>query len=168
MKKYYIMLVDLKTKQMHVPVKALLNPHNNKKAYCAGMPQFLGGSGKSKPFIVLQKEVTEESRGTLELILAPPSFFTDKNMSFYWASEDKWKQTGTSWKPTKNPDEQEMDRIVVVDLKDFNNNMTDDQIIEELVKQTGSDKAAGTTDFNKSVTRTAFIKMIRILLKKLV
>jgi hypothetical protein len=166
MPKYYIMLVDRGANRMHVPVKALLNPYNNQPAYCAGMPQFYGGtdSDDQPPAIVLEQEITQESRRTLELTSGNPShFFTEGNMFFYWATENQWSQTGTPWSPAQNNAEAEMDRIVVIDLTQFHNAMNDDAIIAELVNQTASGGAPqqGQTDFTASATRSAFIKLMR-------
>ncbi len=169
MPKYYIMLVNGESHQMHVPVKALVNPYNQQPAYCAGMPQFFGGTDTDDqpPAIVLEHEITQESRRTLELTSgSPPHFFTEGNMFFYWAAEDRWQQTGTPWGAPQNNTEAEMDRIVVVDMTRFDNNMNDGQIIAELIHQTGSGGAPpqGTLDFNASATRTAFIGLIRMYL----
>ncbi len=169
MPKYYIMLVDRRSNRMHVPVKALLNPYNNQPAYCAGMPQFFGGTDTDDqpPAIVLGQEITQESRRTLELTSgSPPHFFTSGNMFFYWAAEDRWRQTGTPWGPAQNNAEREMDRIVVVDLRRFNNTMNDNAIIAELVNQTASRGAPqqGQNEFDASATRTAFIRLIRMYL----
>lgn len=115
--KFYIILVDRASNQMHVPVKSLLNPYNRRPAYCAGMPQFFGGTNTDDqpPAIVLEQEITQESRRTLELTSdSPQHFFTEGNMSFYWAAEDRWQQTGTAWAPPQSNVEAEMDRIAVV------------------------------------------------------
>lgn len=169
MPKYYIMLVDRAANEMRVPVKALLNPYNHQPAYCAGMPQFFGGTDTDDqpPAIVLEHEITQESRHTLELTSGSlPQFFTEGNMFFYWAGEDKWTETGTHWGPPNDAAEAEMDRIVVVDLTQFNQHMSDNAIIAELVRQTGSGGAPqqGQADFAASATRTAFIGLIRMYL----
>lgn len=169
MPKYYIMLVDLEANEMRVPVKALLNPYNNQPAYCAGMPQFFGGTDTDDhpPATVLEHEITQESRRTLELTSGSPTpFFNEGNMFFYWAGKDKWTETGTPWGPPANNAEAEMDRIVIVDLTQFNQHMSDQEIIAELVSQTGSGGAPqqGQTDFAHSATRTAFIGLIRMYL----
>lgn len=169
MPKYYIMLVDRASNQMRVPVKALLNPYNQQPAFSAGMPQFFGGTDMDDqpPAIVLEQEIAQESRRTLELTSgSPPYFFTSGNMFFYWAAEDQWTQTGTAWGPAQNNAEAEMDRIVVVDLTQFDHNMNDNAIIAELVNQTGSQGAPqqGQNDFNASATRTAFITLMRMYL----
>lgn len=169
MPKYYIMLVDLESNEMHVPVKALLNPYSQQPAYCAGMPQFFGGTDThDRPIAtVLEEEITQESRRTLELTSGnPPHFFTQGNMYFYWAAEDRWKPTGIAWGPAQNNAEAEMDRIVVVDLTQFNNNMNDNAIIVQLINQTGSGGAPpqGRADFAASASRTAFITLIRLYL----
>jgi hypothetical protein len=167
MPKYYIMLVDRVSNQMHVPVKALLNPYDQQPAYCAGMPQFFGGTDTDDlpPAIVLEQEVTQESRRTLELISGnPPHFFTEGNMFFYWAAEDRWQRTETPWGQPKDNAEAEMDHIVAVNLSRFENNMDDNEIIAELVNQTVSGGAPrqGVLDFNVSATRSAFINLIRM------
>lgn len=45
------------------PVKAALNPYNQKPAYCAGEPQFFGGADEKEegPLTSLKREVGEES-----------------------------------------------------------------------------------------------------------
>ena len=169
MPKYYIMLMDRDSAEMRVPVKALLNPYNQQPAYCAGMPQFFGGTDTDDrpPAEVMEREITEESRRTLELTSGSPShFFTEGSMFFYWASEGQWTETGTPWGPAQNNAEAEMDRIVTVDLTRFNDGMNDTQIIAELVTQTGSNGAPqqGQAEFAVSSTRTAFIRLIRLYL----
>lgn len=169
MPKYYIMLVDQAHNQMRVPVKALQNPYNNRPAFSAGMPQFFGGTDTNDqpPVTVLDQEITQESRRTLELTThAPPYFYTSENMFFYWSAEGGWRQTATPWGPAQNNAEAEMDRIVIVDLTQFDANMTNDQIITELVNQTGSQGAPpqGQADFNASATRIAFITLMRMYL----
>ena len=169
MPKYYIMLVDHANSQMRVPVKALQNPYNGQAAFSAGMPQFFGGTDTDDqaPAVVLDHEITQESRRTLELTSAfPVYFYTEGNMFFYWAAEDKWAETGTAWGPAQNNAEAEMDRIVAIDMTQFDNNMTNNQIIAELVAQTGSQGAPqqGQNDFNASATRTAFTTLIRMYL----
>jgi hypothetical protein len=169
MPKYYIMLVDRGSNQMRVPVKALLNPYNNQTAYCAGMPQFFGGTDQDDqpPAVVLEQEITQESRRTLELTSgSPPHFFTEGNMFFYWAAENQWTQTGIPWGPAQNNAEAEIDRNIVIDLTQFNNTMNDNAIISQLVNQTASGEAPqqGKTDFAASATRTAFIRLIRMYL----
>lgn len=169
MPKYYIMLVDQEHDQMHVPVKALLNPYSQQLAFSACMPQFFGGTDvdDQPPAIVLEQEITQESRHTLELTSGSPSyFFTFENMSFYWAAEDKWKQTETFWPPAQNNAEAEMDRIVVVDLTQFAPHMTNTQIIAELVNQTGSQGAPqqGQIQFYTSATCTAFTTLMHMYL----
>lgn len=169
MPKHYAMLVDLNADEMRVPVKAHLNPYNGQLAYCAGMPQFFGGTDTDDRHhaIVLEEEITQESRLTLELTSgAPTPFFSEGNMFFYWASEGQWTRTGTPWGSAQNNAEAEMDRIVVVDLTQFNNGMNDTAIIAELVNQTGSGRAPqqGQTNFATSATCTAFINLIRMYL----
>ncbi|HKR24827.1 MAG TPA: hypothetical protein VJS15_06175 [Allosphingosinicella sp.] len=158
------MLVDEERQEMRVPVKALLNPYNGRNAFCAGMPQFFGGTDDDDqpPPAVLENEITQESRRTLELTSdSPPHFFDSGNMSFYWAEEGRWTETGTAWGPGQGPEEQEMDRIVTVDLTQFEN-----ALIAELIRQTGSQGAPqhGKDDFDRSVTREAFIALLRMLL----
>lgn len=167
MPKYYIMLIDTVSHQMITPVKALNNPYNGRPAYCAGMPQFLGGTDDNdQPVaVVLEHEITQESRRTLELTSGSPHhFFTEGNMFFYWAIETQWVQTGTPWGPAQTNEEAEMDRLVVVDLTQFTNNMSDNAIINNLVNQTTNGTIVpqqGQTDFALSATRTAFINLIR-------
>ncbi len=167
MPKYYVTLIDRASNQMQVPVKADLNPYNQRQAYCAGMPQIFGGTDMDDrpPAIVLGQEVTQESRRTLKLTSDSPSyFFTEGNMFFYWASEDQWQRTGNPWEQPQSNEEAEMERIVVVDLTQFDNGMNDNEIIMELVAQTGCGEAPhqGVLDFNASATRTAFIILIRM------
>jgi hypothetical protein len=167
--KYYIMLVDLATNRMEVPVKALLNPYNQQPAYCAGMPQFFGGTDQNDqpPVVVMGHEITEESRRTLELTSAfPQDFLSEGNMFYYYAGRDRWAPTGVAWGPARSQAEAEMDRIVAVDLTQFNNAMNDAQIITVLLNQTGSTAAplGGQADFNASATRTAFTILIRAYL----
>jgi|GEM_PF-2836636 len=169
MPKYYIMLVDLANNQMQVPVKALLNPYNQQPAYCAGMPQFFGGTDTNDqpPVTVLDAELTQESRRTLELTSeTPPHFLDVQNMFFYWAGADRWAPTGVAWGAPQINAEAEMNRIVVVDLTQFDNTMSDNAIITELVNQTGSGGAPqqGRADFAASASRTAFITLIRMYL----
>ena len=173
MPKYYITLIDLNANQMLVPVKANLNPYNNKTAYCTGMPQFFGGTDDTDqpPAIVLEKEITEESRRTLELISGSPThFLTSENMFFYWAGENQWKRTGTPWKPASKKEEKEMERIETVDLTEFHRKKIksndEEDIIWELRNQTGTLDAPekGETDFANSSTRTAFIEIISMYL----
>lgn len=152
---------------MITPVKALINPYNGRPAYCAGMPQFLGGTDdKDQPVpVVLEYEITQESRRTLKLTSAHPHyFFAEKNMFFYWAIETQWVQTETPWGPAKTNDEAEMDRLVVVDLTQFTTNMSDDDIVNNLVSQTTNGTTVppqGQADLALSATRTAFINLIR-------
>jgi len=169
MPKYYIMLVNRAQHQMIVPVKALLNPYNGQPAFCAGMPQFFGGTDTTDrpPAQVLEEEITQESRRTLELTSgSPPQFYTQGNMFFYWAGEDRWVHTGTPWGPAHGNDEAEMDRLVNVNLAAFNTHMDDNAIIAQLVTQTQSTHAPaqGVADFNASATRPAFIALIRLYL----
>ncbi|MDH4320757.1 MAG: hypothetical protein OEV73_04585 [Desulfobulbaceae bacterium] len=171
MPKYYIMLVDLEFGQMRVPVKALWNPYNQQPAYCAGMPQFFGGTDTDdqSPAIVLDQEITQESRRTLELTSGfPRHFFTDGNMFFYWADEGQWGLTGTPWGLARDNAEAEMDRIVVVELTRFDENMGDQAIIAELLGQTGGGNAPlqGQAAFAASATRVAFIDLIRMYLAR--
>lgn len=165
MPKYYVALVDLGNNQMRVPVKAALNPYNHQPAYCAGMPQFFGGTDDNDqpPPVVMEAELTQESRRTLELTSGSPHSLTHSGgMFFYYALEGQWVVTGTPWGPAANPSEQEMDRLVTVDLTLFNTGMNDQAIINELVRQTGSNlQTNGGTDFNQSATRPAFIALIR-------
>lgn len=169
MPKYYIMLVNRAQHQMIVPVKALLNPYNGQRAYCAGMPQFFGGTDTTDepPVQVLEKEITQESRRTLELTTGSPShFYTQGNMFFYWADENGWVHTGTPWGPANGNDEAEMDHLVTVNLAAFNTGMDDNAIIAQLVTQTQiiPAQAQGVADFNASATRPAFIAWIKLYL----
>ena len=169
MPKYYIMLVDETCRQLRVPVKALLNPSDQRPAFCAGMPQFFGGTDDKDqpPAAVLDQEITQESRRTLELTSgSPPYFFTSGNMYFYWAAEDRWQRTDTPWAPGQNAAEREMDRIVIVDLTPFDPAWDDDSRIAELLNQTQSQSAPqqGRTDFAGSATREAFVELFRLLL----
>jgi len=171
MPKYYIMLVDTARNEMRVPVKALLNPYDDKNAFAAGMPQFFGGTGKGnqRHVDVLAKEVTEESRRTLQLTLASaeaaPELFGRNDMYFYWTRSDGWRETGTPWNDGRGPDEREMDRIAIIDLTPFVEDWSDDAIIAELVRQAGCGDAPvqGKRDFARSETRVAFLKLIRQL-----
>jgi len=167
--KYYVMLIDPTNQQMRVPVKALLNPYNGRPAYCAGMPQFFGGTDNDDqpPPVVLDQEVTQESRRSLELTAHDPHhFFDHENMFYYWAGGNEWIVTGTPWGPARNAAEAEMDRIEIVDLTRFNAQWTDDQLIAELIRQTNSTgaPARGQADFNGSATREAFIRLLRLVL----
>lgn len=167
MPKYYVMLINTESYQMITPVKALLNPYNGGQAYCAGMPQFFGGTDdKDQPVaLVLADEINQESRQTLELTSGSPHyFFTEENMFFYCATEGQWDHTGTPWGPAQTANEAEMDRLVTVDLKQFTNNMSDDVIIDNLINQTTHGTVVpqkGRDDFALSSTRTAFITLIR-------
>jgi hypothetical protein len=141
MPKYYIMLVNKGANQMNVPVKVLMNPYTHQPAYWAGMPQFFGGtdSDDQPPATVLEREITEESRRTLELTSGNPSHFFDAgSMFFYWAGEKQWSHTGAPWGDAQNSAEAEMERSIAIDLAQFHIGMTDEAIITELVNQTGS------------------------------
>jgi hypothetical protein len=166
MPKYYIMLVDRENHEMRVPVKALINPYDHQQPfYCAGMPQFFGGTDTDDqpPVTVMGQEVMQESRNTLELTSeSPPHFLTEANMFFYWADETRWKPTGKPWRMAQNNTEAEMDRVITVGLLRFNNRMDDKAIVHELLNQTGSETAPGIRDFSISATCIAFIKLIRM------
>ncbi|MGL6309477.1 hypothetical protein ACSZMD_06505 [Aeromonas veronii] len=84
MPKYYVMLINTESYQMITPVKALLNPYNGGQAYCAGMPQFFGGTDdKDQPVaLVLADEINQESRRTLELTSGSPHYFSQKKICF--------------------------------------------------------------------------------------
>ncbi|HEV2816521.1 MAG TPA: hypothetical protein VGW40_04790 [Allosphingosinicella sp.] len=168
MPKYYVMLVDLANQRMRVPVKALRNPYDGEAAYCAGMPQFFGGTDRKDrpPTAVMKEEVGQESRRTLELMVGPDHFFDSENMFFYWADADRWQETGTAWGPGRNKAEREMDRIEIVDLTRFNPQWSNDQLIAELIRQTNSEGAPqqGQDEFDESATREAFVELLRLLL----
>jgi len=171
-KKYYIMPVDTAQNELRVPVKALRNPYSGGGTFAAGMPQFFGGTGEGdQPHVaVLEKEVTEESRRTLQLTLASPEaapeLFGRNDMYFYWTGSDGWRETGTPWNDGRGPDEREMDRIAIVGLARFDKDWGDDEIIAELVRQAGCGDAPdrGKQDFAISETRVAFLRLIRLLL----
>jgi hypothetical protein len=169
MPKYYIMLVDQERGEMYVPVKAFLNPYNGQAAFASGMPQFFGGTDDDDqpPATVLDQELGQESRRSLELTSgSPPEFFSSGNMFFYWAGEDRWQATDTPWGSARDASEAEMDRIEVVDLSRFNADGTDDALIQELIDQTRCGRAPvqGAADFAGSATREAFIALLRLLL----
>jgi hypothetical protein len=168
MPKYYVMLVDMAHQRMRVPVKALRNPYDGEAAYCAGMPQFFGGTDRDDrpPSAVMREEVSQESRRTLELTTIPIHFFDIENMFFYWAGQDRWQDTGTAWGPAGDDAEREMDRIVTVDLTRLNAEGTNDELIAELIAQTNSQGAPqqGQADFDESATREAFVELLRLLL----
>lgn len=172
MPKYYVMLVDSAKQQMRVPVKAALNPYNGKPAYCGGMPQFFGGTAAKdeSPADSLKKEVGEESRRTLALTTdSPVPLFADmdQDMYFYRAGRDGWQPTGTAWGDAQDEAEAEMSRIVSVDLTLFDEDWSDDALINELILQTGSQSASAKAQqqFAESETRKAFIELLRLLLE---
>lgn len=165
MPKYYIALIDRPDGKMHVPVKAQLNPYNKQRAYCAGMPQFFGGTDDrdTPPAAVLAMEVTQESRGTLELIPSAPHYFADEgNMFFYYATEGEWARTGAEWEPASTPEQAEMDRLVEINLFSFRDDMDDQAIVGELMVQAGCELGTeGGEEFEQSATKAAFIALIR-------
>ncbi|KAF0809543.1 hypothetical protein A167_01614 [Alcanivorax sp. S71-1-4] len=165
MPKYYVAFIDRPRHHMVIPMKAMLNPYNQQAAFCAGMPQFFGGTDdhNQPPAQVLEMEVMQESRGTLELTSGSPrNFYTEGNMFFYYALESQWTATGTPWGAASNPEQQEMDRLVTIDLSRFASDMTDAAIITELARQSGSNLGTpGGTQFQQSATRQAFIRLIR-------
>jgi hypothetical protein len=169
MAKFYVMLFDPINQQMRVPVKALLNPYSGEPAFCAGMPQFFGGTDGKRlgPVALLKHEVTEESRRTLELTTDDAKyFFGSAAMGFYWTGENEWEETGTAWGPGQGRAEKEMDRIAIVELARFDAQWDDGELIAELIRQTGSEGAPpqGKADFNGSATREAFIQLLGLLL----
>jgi len=169
MPKYYVMLVDRERGEMYVPVKALLNPYDGQPAFASGMPQFFGGTDDSDeaPAIVLEQELAQESRQSLELTSgSPPEFYDSGNMFFYWAGEDRWQATDIPWGSAREDKEAEMDRIEAVALAGFNPDWTDDRLIDELVKESRCRRAPdqGVADFDGSATREAFIALLRLLL----
>ena len=165
MPKYYIALLDRPDGKMHIPVKAQLNPYNKQRAYCAGMPQFFGGTDDrdTPPAAVLDMEVTQESRGTLELISPTPHCFANEgNMFFYYATEGEWARTGAEWEPASTPEQAEMDRLVEIDLSAFGGDMDDQAIVAELMVQAGCAlETEGGGEFEQSATKAAFIALIR-------
>jgi hypothetical protein len=169
MPKYYIMLVDQGQNEMYVPVKAFLNPYNGQAAFASGMPQFFGGTaeGEEGPATVLDQEIAQESRRSLELTTPTPlHFFTRGDMFFYWADANGWQSTDIPWGSARQADEAEMDRIQIVDLTGFDAGGTNDELIVELIDQTCSQRAPvqGAADFDASATREAFIELLRLLL----
>jgi len=95
------------------PVKAYLNPYNNKRAYCAGQPQFFGGKDEDDegPLKSLQREVSEESLQFFEIAELGPKIYTgtyqannfeDVTCNFYCTAE--WKATDdlSNWPSLKN------------------------------------------------------------------
>ena len=169
MPKYYIMLVDQGQNEMYVPVKAFLNPYDGQAAFASGMPQFFGGTadGDEGPSTVLDQEIAEESRRSLELTTPTPlHFFTEGSMYFYWADAGGWQETDIPWGSAREAKEAEMDRIEVVDLTRFDAGGTNNELIAELVAQTRCERAPdqGVVDFNGSATREAFVELLRLLL----
>ncbi|HEX7340264.1 MAG TPA: hypothetical protein VF271_10085 [Rhodanobacteraceae bacterium] len=171
MAKYYIALLNESTQQMLVPIKTVFNPFYNHIAFCAGMPQFFGGSDNDDagPIAVLDREISEESRHTLELVSPQITYFFHTgnvyagSMDFYYADQPKWQTTDTPWQQPANGAEAEMDRIVTVELSGFRINMTDDDLINELLRQTGclNPQLPGWNDFSNSATRSVFIALLR-------
>ena len=170
--KSYVAMIDKEKGEMIVPIKARLNPYNNKPAFCAGMPQFFGGTHNSSrpPLYHIQKEVNEESRGTYELEQKyPTSFYKEDNMEFFVSDKSGWEKTEKKWtiedeedEDKVPPEQKEMEDIKTVDLKKFNAEMKEDEIIEELIKQTNTSEASeqAQKEFNESATRQAYINII--------
>lgn len=164
MPKYYIAFIDRPNGTMRIPIKAPRNPYNGAPAYCAGMPQFFGGTDdQDQPVpLVLDAEVAQESRHTLELLTPTPHHFeTVANMFFYYAVEEEWAVTGTAWGPAATPEQAEMERLVAIDLTRFDADMDDQAVIDELLRQAGSNlETEGGAQFLASATRAAFLALI--------
>jgi hypothetical protein len=154
---------------MIVPIKANLNPYNNRPWFSGGTPQFFGGSadGENDPLKTLQREVTEESRRTLRLnaisgrvFEAPPANGDQNTYNFYYSIE--WQRTGTQWNDNvTNSTEREMQRLVEVQLSDMLPDGSDSVIISRLLYDTDTVNAVGINTFRTSHTAAAFVTFIR-------
>ena len=163
MPRYYV--IPYAEPNLHVPVKAYLNPYNGRSAYASGMPQFFGGkadSGEDRE-AVLKRELSEESRGSMTL------HRFDQLVEVYAADEYRFYYTGgatwgsSAWGSAWNSAGAEMDRIIPVNVFEFDMNMTGDQVIQKLIEKVGSKNAPrqGHADFSTSHTRGAFIELVR-------
>ncbi|WP_333233955.1 MULTISPECIES: hypothetical protein [unclassified Microcoleus] len=135
-----------------------------------GTPQFFGGSadGEGAPLETLQREVGEESRGTLRLNTISGEVFTalpaneDRNTYNFFYSID-WQRTQTQWNDNvTNPAEREMQRLVEVPRGHFDPQQdNDDDIRDILLLETGTTQARGVDQFRTSHTKNAFVIFIR-------
>lgn len=165
--KLYILLCDRET--MVVPVKSDVNPYTLRPWFAGGTPQFFGGSAESteRPILTVQREVAEESRGTLALgwhsqpLLSVPPTDSDLNTySFYYSVE--WSRNSLTWPISGLPPEQrEMQGLVIVERSDMLPDWQDSVIISRLVHQTGTVNAPGINAFQTSHTARAFVTFIR-------
>jgi hypothetical protein len=155
---------------MIITIKADLNPYNNRPWFSGGTPQFFGGSadGENDPLNTLQREVTEESRGTLRLnaisgrvFEAPPANGDQNTYNFYYSIE--WQRTGTQWNDNvTNSTEREMQRLVEVPRGHFDPQQdNDDNILDILLLETGTTQAMGVDQFRTSHTKNAFVIFIK-------
>ena len=153
--------------RMIVPIKADRNPYTDLPWFAGGTPQFFGGSPQGNPLQTLQREVGEESRGTLRLnasispvYTAPPSD-ADRNTYQFFYSVD-WDYTGTHWNENDLPrNQREMQRLVEVQRDIFAGASDPNVIIGILVNATNTVVAPGSNDFNTSHTATAFVEFIK-------
>jgi hypothetical protein len=94
--KYYVILYN--DTQMVYGIKALLNPHTGRPAFCAGQPNPLGGSphqGEDAD-ATLRREVGEETAGTFELLGDCQSFFHPEP-GFEFFHSNQFVQRGLVW-----------------------------------------------------------------------
>jgi hypothetical protein len=164
--KSYVILCTRDT--MIVPIKAFLNPYNQKRYWAAGTPQFFGGSSKGTPIETMTDEVKEESRGTLELYdTNEESFFSPQldngnSLYFFYSLTPLWKRTGILWRKNGlKKAEREMDRLVDVPLDTFAGLTDSEAIIKRLMNKTDTESAPGIDDFKTSHTATAFVTFIK-------